>query len=115
MLTFQPTEIHTQANYVGGIYTDHSDHMAVGRFTKNAYAKYEAEHFDGKVTIPIKFYIGYPIHSMPANVFGTDLEDKENIFSLYTQFDNGTCRSKMQCLHDPAYGAYLPRQYLNDF
>jgi LmbE family N-acetylglucosaminyl deacetylase len=112
MLAYQPTEIHTQSNFgSAGGFSDHSDHMAVGRLVQKAYDIYETDHFANRVTIPLKFYVGYPIHAQSPNVSGADLEAKENAFSAYIQFDPGACHSMVQCVHDPAYGAYLPRQY----
>lgn len=111
MFLYQPTEIRTQANVVSGAFPDHSDHMAVGRFTTKAYATYKQEHFADKVTIPLNYYIGYPVHQRPANIFGPALENKEQIFQAYGAFDGNVCHSVTQCRHDSAYGAYLPRQY----
>lgn len=115
MEIYQPSEIRTQANFVSSAYPDHSDHMAVGRFTQKAYQKYEDEHFAGRVTIPMKYYIGYPVHQMPVNVFSTELNEKEDVFSAYGKFDGGVCHSILQCRRDSAYGAYLPRQYKSTY
>lgn len=115
MQTYQPTEIHTQSNIALGTPNDHSDHMAVGRLAKDAYENYEQQHFAGKVTIPLKYYIGYPIRNRPANVFGEQLQEKQDAFAAYIQFDGGACRPITRCLHDPAYGMYLPRQYQNPY
>ncbi len=107
---YEPTEIHTQANDPGHVFPDHSDHMAVGRIAQKAYDQYEQEQFAGRVTIPLKFYLGYPVHELMENVSGDDLRDKAAAFFAYSNFDNGTCHSMEQCQH-AAYGAYLPRQY----
>lgn len=115
MQTFQPTEINTQSNIAMGTTNDHSDHMAVGRLTKDAYQNYESQHFADKVIIPIKYYIGYPIRTRPVNVFGTQLQEKQNAFAAYIQYDGATCRTIPQCMHDPAYGMYLPREYQNSY
>ncbi|HVO86429.1 MAG TPA: PIG-L family deacetylase [Candidatus Binatia bacterium] len=115
MHAYQPAEIRTQANYVSQKYPDHSDHMAVGRDVKQAYVQYEIQQYENQVTIPLKFYIGYPIHERPANVTGDDLTQKELTFVAYSKFDGGVCQSLQRCLADPAYGAYLVRQYQNDY
>jgi LmbE family N-acetylglucosaminyl deacetylase len=115
MHTFQPAEIRTQANYTGRRIPDHSDHMAVGRYVKKAYQQYEDQQFEDKIMIPLKFYIGYPIHDMPANVSGDDLAQKMAAFFAYGQFDGGVCHSAHECAFNPAYGAYLPRQYQNSY
>jgi LmbE family N-acetylglucosaminyl deacetylase len=113
--TYQPTEIRTQASYVSTIYPDHSDHITVGAYVKRAYKQYEIQQYGNQVTIPIKFYIGYPIHQMVANVSGPDLAAKEAAFLAYAKFDGGVCQSVQQCLTTPTYGAYLTRQYQNAY
>ncbi len=113
MHLYQPAEIRTQANFAGTKYPDHSDHMAVGRFVKRAYVNYEREQYAGLVTIPIQFYIGYPIHQFAAEVSGGDLQAKENAFLAYAKYDGGVCHSVQACSKQPAYGAYLRRQYTN--
>jgi LmbE family N-acetylglucosaminyl deacetylase len=115
MHTYQPAEIRTQANFIDMTHPDHSDHMAVGRFTKKAYTQYEEKQFENRVNIPIKFYIGYPIHDLPENVTGDDLAQKENAFMAYSRFDQRVCQSMLRCAKDPAYGFYLPRQYQNEY
>jgi LmbE family N-acetylglucosaminyl deacetylase len=115
MHTYQPSEIRTQADYVGHRFPDHSDHMAVGRFVKRAYSQYETQQFEGQVSIPLKFYIGYPVHEFPENLSGDELQEKEAVFLNYAAFDGGVCHSVEQCAFNPAYGAYLPRQYQNSY
>jgi hypothetical protein len=113
MVAYNPTEINTQADYVGVQYPDHSDHIAVGAFVKLAYQKYETEQFGNQVTIPIKYYIGYPIREMPANVTGTALAAKEDTFLAYAKYDGGACQTLQICQSTPTYGAYLSREYQN--
>jgi LmbE family N-acetylglucosaminyl deacetylase len=108
---FQPAEIHTQANYLGHQFQDHSDHLAAGRFVQRAYDQYEEQHFAHKAMVPIKFYLGYPGHELGGNVYGADLEAKKAAFLAYGGFDGGVCHSEFSCLNDPAYGAYLVRQH----
>jgi LmbE family N-acetylglucosaminyl deacetylase len=115
MHIYQPTEIVTQANYISAQYPDHSDHMAVGRYVKTAYSRYETEQYGGQVIIPIKFYIGYPIHGFPANVSGANLDEKEAAFLDYSKFDGGVCQTVQQCQATPTYGSYLTRQYQNAY
>jgi hypothetical protein len=115
MHLYEPTEIRTQANLIAARYPDHSDHMAVGSYTKRAYQQFEIQQYENKVTIPIKFYIGYPIHQLPPNVTDGDLTAKESIFFTYLQFDKGVCGSILECSHDPAYNAYLNREYTNPY
>ena len=110
MKTYQPTEVHTQANYVSHEYPDHSDHMAVGRFTEKAYIQYGHQE-----TVSLKFYIGYPIHQMEPNVEGEDLTKKEAAFLAYAKFDGGVCQNEEQCANTATYGAYLRRQYENPY
>jgi LmbE family N-acetylglucosaminyl deacetylase len=113
MYSYRPTHIRTQADFISKQYPDHSDHMAVGRYVKAAYAQYEKEQFDNQVTIPIEFYIGYPIHGFAQNVSGDDLREKEAVFLSYAAFDGSVCQSIQQCEQNPTYGSYLKRQYQN--
>lgn len=110
MYSYQPTEIRTQSNYVGHKSPDHSDHMAVGHFVKKAYKQYE-----GRIIIPLKFYIGYPIRGMPENISGKDLQAKQNTFFAYTKYDGKACGLVTKCLHNSAYGFYLSRQYQSPY
>lgn len=113
MHVYQPSVINTQANYASTKYTDHSDHLAVGSYVKKAYQEYEQQQYDDQVTIPLKFYIGYPIHQFPINLSDGDLQAKEAVFLAYAQYDGGVCHTVQQCQQNPAYGAYLPREYQN--
>ncbi len=115
MHIFQPAEIRTQSDYVSNVYPDHSDHMTVGRFTNRAYNVFETEQYNNEVYIPIKYYIGYPIHDMPANIGDADLNAKTAIFITYSQYDGSVCDSVEQCSHEATYGSYLARQYQNPF
>jgi LmbE family N-acetylglucosaminyl deacetylase len=111
MLTYQPTVIRTQADYVSSQYPDHSDHIAVGQEVKKAYDKYESEQYGNLVTIPIKYYIGYPIHAMPNNVSGNTLIQKELTFLAYAKYDSQVCQTMQQCTTSTAYSHYLPKEY----
>jgi LmbE family N-acetylglucosaminyl deacetylase len=111
MHLYQPTEVRTMSNHSSVHYPDHSDHMAVGRFVQRAYQKYETSQYEGKVTIPISFYLGYPGHEHPANVAGEELSLKQAAFIEYSKYDGGVCQTLERCIRDPAYGAYLLRQY----
>lgn len=112
MHTYGPTEIHTQANYASSQYPDHSDHIATGTFTKQAYDMYESRQFNGLVAIPLHYYIGYPIHGLPANVEGDDLQQKQAAFAAYSRFDGATCISAMRhCGDTIVYDIYLAREY----
>jgi LmbE family N-acetylglucosaminyl deacetylase len=111
MQTYHPAEVRTQSKQFGRYFHDHSDHMAVGAFTAQAHAEYVKQQFEGLVSIPLKFYLGYPTHESPENVGGTELQEKTAAFLEYAKYDGGVCHSVEQCRRDPAYGAYLPRQY----
>lgn len=115
MAAFRPTEIHTQSNLAGNVYTDHSDHMSAGQFAERAYHKYEKQLYGDKVTIPLTFYRGYNIHELGPNIQGADLARKEAAFLAYGQFDGGVCHSHAQCQGDSAYGSYIDRQYQNGY
>ena len=115
MNVYQPTEIRTQANYISTVYPDHSDHMTVGTYVTRAYKQFEYQQYGNQVIIPIKFYIGYPIRVMPANVSGPDLTEKAAIFVDYAKFDPAACQSLLQCSQSHAYDGYLSRQYQNAY
>jgi hypothetical protein len=53
------------------------------------------------------------VHNFPANVSDGDLARKEAAFFNYARFDGSVCASAEQCLRNPAYGAYLTREYQN--
>jgi LmbE family N-acetylglucosaminyl deacetylase len=115
MNVYQASGINTQAGLAGTQYPDHSDHLTVNWFVKQAYAQFETQKYANQVIIPIKYYIGYPIHQFPANVSGADLQEKAAIFLAYAQYDSHDCQTLKSCLQDPAYGAYLTRQYENGY
>jgi LmbE family N-acetylglucosaminyl deacetylase len=115
MNTFGPAVIRTQANYVSKTFPDHSDHMAVGRFVKKAHAQYETQQYDNRISIPLNFYTGYPIHAFPENVTGSDLQQKAQAFSAYARFDGNVCDVLKRCINNPVYGIYLRRQYQNSY
>ena len=111
MLTYLPTQIRTQANFIGTRYPDHSDHMTTGSFATAAREQFEVKQYANQVQIPITYYIGYPIHSFDPNITGQDLTDKENAFQAYAMFDGGVCHSISECTQNHEYGSYLTRQY----
>lgn len=115
MHLYQPAEIRTQANYESELYPDHSDHIAVGRFTQRAYTKYEAEQYENRLSIPLSFYIGYPIHEMEANIEGEELALKQEAFLSYARFDSAVCGLDRRCLHSSIYGTYISRQYKDEY
>ena len=115
MITYHATEINTQSDFISTRSPDHSDHMTVSLYVKQAYKQYEAQQYANQVIIPIKFYIGYPINQMPANISGKDLQEKEATFFAYGNYDVGTCQALQQCLNNSTYGAYLTRQYQNSY
>jgi hypothetical protein len=105
MHTYQPTEIHTQANYLDPWFPDHSDHTAVSRLVTKVGQKYDSK-------VPIKYYIGYPIYSRPSNVSGALLQQKNDAFFTYAKSDPSVCRNFETCVKSHAsYSNYLPRQY----
>ncbi len=106
MRLYLPTEIRTQnpEKYLSSF--DHSDHVAVGRFTRMAYQQYHTEMPDSKAA----YYLGYPISNLEANLSADDIQDKQRTFLIYGAFDNATCRTMNECSHT-AYGPFLQRQY----
>ena len=104
---FQPTEIHTMATYNLNLqYPDHSDHLAAGRYTEKAYQQ------TANLTVPLRFYYGYPIRSLPSNINSDDLSIKTAVFLAYTKYAQDTgCNTSVSCLRLNTYGSYLRRQY----
>ncbi len=113
--TFKPTEISTQSNFAGSKFPDHSDHRAVSRYVSQVHDIYQKEQSKDNVIVPIKFYLGYPVHELFANVSSEDLAPKEAAFLAYSKFDAGVCQSELDCLHTPTYGSYLTRQYQHPY
>jgi LmbE family N-acetylglucosaminyl deacetylase len=115
MHTYLPSEIRTQSNDVGSAYPDHADHLATGQFATKAYAQYETEQFNNEVTVPLGYYMGYPIHSLDPNVVGQDLDDKTAAFMAYAALDGSVCHSKHECDVASVYGVYINRQYASPY
>ena len=103
--TYKPSEIHTQATDNFGL-NDHSDHMAVGRYVREAY-----QEVSSQTPASIRYYLGYSARQMPVNVTGSDLQEKQTAFLAYSQFDDAVCQSLEQCKTTLTYNAYLSRQY----
>lgn len=114
MDVYQPAEIHTQADVPSDQYPDHSDHIITSRLTTRAAQEYDQKNFGGVVTIPVKRYIGYPIHAYDANVSPEDLALKQAAFFAYAHYDGGVCGSIERCAQISTYDAYLSRQYQQD-
>ena len=108
---YQPSTIHTQSSYTGKQFKDHTDHEAVGLFVQRAYAKYEQQQYKNSVTVPIKYYLGYPTRERPINLDQTDVEQKQATFLQYSLFDSAVCHSASECERTATYGSYLKRQY----
>ncbi len=110
--TFKPTELRTQSSFAGSEFPDHSDHRAVSYFAKQAHGIYQKEE---AISLPIKFYLGYPIHALSDNVTPDELAAKVAAFLAYAKFDSGVCDSQLKCRQSPTYGSYLARQYNNPY
>ncbi len=109
MAFYAPDEVHTQVpENLSEEYRDHSDHMAVGRLTQAAY------QLNGS-SIPVQYYVGYPIHGLPSNVEGEEFARKAEAFFTYSRFDGGGCTSLVMCSDHSVYGLYLERQYTHPF
>ncbi|MDB5166619.1 MAG: hypothetical protein JWM37_691 [Candidatus Saccharibacteria bacterium] len=112
MQAYRPTEIRTQApRDVGTQYNDHSDHVAVGSLVTSAYQRYEEVQYANEVTIPLKYYVGYPVREQSGNVSGDELHQKLDAFLSYAGYDGAVCRDRDDCLATGTYGSYLTRQY----
>lgn len=115
MRAYQPAEIRTQSSFPSQQYPDHSDHRTTGQFATQAYNAYETEQFSNQVVVPLRYYIGYPIHAMPDNVGDGDLAGKEAAFLAYAHYDSDVCATIDNCHHTATYGAYLSRQYTSPY
>lgn len=115
MNVYQTSSISTQAGVVGQRFPDHSDHIAVGWYVKKAYAQFETQRYANQITIPIKFYIGYPVRQQPSNISGVALEQKEAIFLAYAKHDGNVCQTLQTCLQTPTYAGYLSREYQSTY
>lgn len=113
--TFNTTEIRTQSSSSGSIFPDHSDHKTVSYYAKQARDHYEKEQARYNITVPIKFYRGYPIHELADNITPEDLAAKEAAFLAYSKFDGGVCSSAQDCNNTSTYGSYLSRQYQSPY
>lgn len=112
MNIYQPSTVKTQADTFSAEYPDHSDHIATGLFVLDAAAQYSEVQFGGNFSVPVKRYIGYPIHAYAQNVYDQELQEKEAAFLAYSKFDGGVCQSAQQCAETPTYGSYITRQYI---
>jgi LmbE family N-acetylglucosaminyl deacetylase/putative flippase GtrA len=115
MHTYQPTEIRTQSDYIGEHYKDHSDHRATGHFVLKAYRQYKARQSSSSLTMPLVFYMGYPVRELPPNVTEPDLQAKEAAFAAYARYDGSVCQPLESCQQNSVYGIYLLRQYPNSY
>jgi len=111
MNTYQPAVIRTQASDTSERYPDHSDHITTGWFASKAVEQYDLQHFGGAVSVPLTYYLGYPVRDHEQNVSGDDLARKEDACFAYAHYDGGVCSSVERCSHVPTYDAYLSRQY----
>jgi len=111
MNVYQTSSISTQAGVLGQRFPDHSDHIAVGWYVQQAYKQFETQRYANQITIPIKFYIGYPARQQLSNVSGAALQAKEATFLAYAKYDGNVCQTLQACLQTPTYGGYLTREY----
>jgi len=112
MQLYRPSAIQTQADVNNSKFPDHSDHIATGFYAQQAAAEYDQREFNNAVTIPVKLYVGYPIHAYPSNLSGSTQQQKEATFLAYARFDGSVCHTVAQCAATPTYNAYLTREYL---
>lgn len=107
MTVYRPAAVRTQSTFGGTTVTDHSDHNMVGEFTTVAFKPYQQQNSEASIT----YYLGYPVHTMDANVTGDDYNQKAAAFLAFGQFDAATCHSLAACNASSTYGLYLGRQY----
>lgn len=109
MDSYEPSIIQSQSNdsFRNTRFPDHADHASVGKLVSSASSGYQTSH-------EVIYYLGYPIHELPPNVFDADLAIKQDSFLTYSRFDNSVCQTKDACYRMPTYGSYLERQYTSD-
>jgi LmbE family N-acetylglucosaminyl deacetylase len=107
---YKPAMIRSQSSYNKGRYADHSDHISVSYFATEAYETYQQAT---QLDISMTYYLGYPVHGMPRNVSGNDLDRKAAAFLSFAKFDSAVCQSMVECDTKAVYGIYLRRQYTN--
>ena len=105
---FKPTELRTQTPSDIPYLADHSDHQAAARYVDAALQDYQPSWV---AELPVAHYVGYPVHAAAPNVFDEALQQKQSVFLNYAAHDHGVCQTEISCQEDPAYGAYLTRQY----
>jgi LmbE family N-acetylglucosaminyl deacetylase len=103
---YQPDQIRTQANDS----PDHSDHVAAGLLTAQAYQLFRSQTIAIK-SISLSFYYGYTLGSLPQNLTAEDTLQKQNIFWEYAKYDNAACDNIDSCNNASTYGLYLDRRY----
>jgi hypothetical protein len=107
MQAYSPSQIHTTADYnASQVFPDHSDHIATGRLVSRIH-----DLTPSLISVPVTYYLGYPVRQHPANVSGQDLQDKAEAFLTYAQYDLAVCQNLDQCLKSHTLGEYLQRQY----
>jgi hypothetical protein len=112
MAYYRPTEIWTQSSfYTSG---DHSDHITTGKIATKAYNSYETNQYQNIVQIPIKYYVGYPIRSLPINVSPANVAFKATVFSNYAKHDSNICNAQ-SCPNLLPYSGYYYRQYTEPY
>jgi LmbE family N-acetylglucosaminyl deacetylase len=109
-LTYQPTTINAQATYGGAPAPDHSDHITAGKYAQRAYGIYESQRYENQVAVPVKYFVGYPIRQLPANLSDQDYGTKLMIFLSYAAHDRGVCHQSEHC-QAGSYDDYLHREY----
>jgi hypothetical protein len=103
LTAFHPDTIRTQdfdGQFGDG---DHSDHLAVALFTREAERGYGEPHV-------LVGYRDYETANQAQNVSGTDLAEKRDAFLAYLAYDPAPCGSPPDC-GDNRYAAWLARQY----
>ncbi len=111
MQFYTPESIRSQSADKSGQFIDHSDHTNVAYFTTDAYTIYTQAM---EIKPQIVYYLGYPVHSLPGNVFDEDLIEKTKAFEAFGRYDNAVCHSSVECDTKSVYGFYLRRQYIRD-
>lgn len=84
---------------------DHPDHGAAGRLVS---AAVDAGLVEGSL---VRYALGYPRGSWPANLDAQDVSRKLDVFSAYGAHDEVMCRDREEYLALPGLGEWLRREH----
>ena len=84
---------------------DHPDHGGAGRLVA---AAVDAGLVDGGI---VRYAVGYPLRSWPANLDAADVDRKLDVFTAYAAHDAVVCRDRAGYASLPGFGDWLRREH----